>query len=119
MGEVKLNYTFRVDGTVIGSSQIVGDQELIEKLYKIDDLEIEMNREWLYDEDDNNIGETNFIVTKKVAEDFYLENYKDKYEDFKDFLACYIPEEEGQELYSYALSSGNLIDDLGKVYYNE
>ena len=119
MGEIKLNSTVKCGGKILGYSYIRGYEESIDKLYEFDDLEIEMNRAWLYDENDNDIGETNFIVTKKVAEDFYLENYKDKYETFKDFLTCYVPEEEGQALYSYALSCNALVDDLGEVYYND
>lgn len=119
MEEIKMNCKLIIEDEMVSQSRVTVDENLINQLYERDDLEIEMNREWLYNDNDNNIGEINFVVSKKFAEEFYNSNYKEKYPTFKDFLSAYIPEEEGQELYSYALSCNGLIDDLGEVYYNE
>jgi hypothetical protein len=84
--------------------------------------EHELNREWIYDEDDETIGETNFVVpTKWLNETFDRLNNENKfvckYANFEDFEETYEPETDGELIYQEAIKDKTLIEDLGVVMY--
>lgn len=88
------------------------------------EFEYELNRAWIHDEDEDTIGETNFIVpTNWLVETFDELNNEDKfickYDDFKDFIESYEPETDGELIYQHAIKDGTLKEDLGVVMYDE
>lgn len=87
-------------------------------------FEHELNRAWILDEDEDTIGETNFVVpTEWLEETFCKLNEEDKfvckYEDFEDFTDSYEPETDGELIYQCAIKDGALKEDLGVVMYGE
>ena len=82
------------------------------------EFEYELNRAWVYGEDDDEpIGETNFVVNAGFLKGVYDAEFKERYSTFEIFLDAYVPEEDGQRVYELASSSGNLKEDLGIVMY--
>ena len=79
------------------------------------ELEIELNRAWIYNDKDEIIGETNFIVPTKWLNDIFEKYYKTEYTDFEDFLEVYEPETEGEFIYKKAKEESVLKEDLGVV----
>lgn len=80
--------------------------------------EYELNRKWITDNIGENIGETIFVI----SEDFLLLHWEEcpnysKEENIENFLETYIPEEDGQYLYKLAKDTGNLIEDIGEIFY--
>lgn len=85
-------------------------------------FEHELNREWIYDDDEEVVGETNFVVpTKWLIEIFNELNNNNKfvckYNDFEDFEEVYEPETDGELIYQKAIADGVLKEDLGIVMY--
>ena len=90
------------------------------------EVEHELNRAWIYDEydEDESIGETNFVVPTNWLIDTFekLNNEKKfvcKYEDFEDFEKSYEPETDGELIYQCAIKEGMLKEDLGIVMYED
>lgn len=88
------------------------------------EFEHELNRGWIYDEDKDTIGETNFIVsTEWFVNTFNKLNNENKfvckYEDFEGFTDSYTPETDGELIYQCAIKEGALKEDLGVVMYHE
>jgi hypothetical protein len=87
------------------------------------EMEYELNRAWVYDdEDDDPIGETNFVVPAGwFVNTFNKLNNENKfickYEDFEDFIDSYEPETDGELIYQKAIEDGVLKEDIGVVYY--
>lgn len=86
------------------------------------EFEYELNRNWIYDNDEETIGETNFVVpTDWLKEVFNELNAKGKficqYSDFNDFIEIYEPETDGELIYQKAITDGVLREDLGVVMY--
>ena len=82
------------------------------------EIEYELNRAWVYDdEDDDPIGETNFVVPAKWLKDLFEMYYKDEYGDFEMFLDVYEPKTEGKFIYKKAIEDGVLKEDIGVVMY--
>jgi len=81
------------------------------------EFEYELNRAWIYGEDDEPIGETNFVVNAGFLKSVYESEFHDEYDTFEDFLEAYVPEEDGQRVYELAVSSGKLVEDFGEVLY--
>ena len=82
----------------------------------------ELNRAWILDEDEDTIGETNFVVpTDWLEKTFYKLNNKNeficKYDDFEDFIESYEPETDGELIYQQAIKDGALKENLGIVMY--
>ena len=87
-------------------------------------MEIELNRGWILDEDEEEIGETNFVVSldflkelwsrEEVRKEFGLSYEED---DFSSFLDWYDPDVEGQIIYDIAKREGKLVEDIGVVMY--
>lgn len=85
------------------------------------ECEHELNRRWIYDEEEI-IGETNFIVpTKWLKETFDNLNNDNQficyYDNLNDFLETYEPETDGELIYQKAIADGVLKEDLGVVIY--
>lgn len=85
-------------------------------------FEHELNREWIYDKEEEIIGETNFIVpTKWLMETFDKLNNENKfickYDNFEDFEETYEPETDGELIYQKAIQDKSLVEDLGVVMY--
>ena len=88
------------------------------------EFEHELNRGWIYDEEEDIIGETNFVVpTEWFVNTFNKLNNENKfvckYEDIEDFEDSYEPETDGELIYQYAIKDGALKEDLGVVMYFE
>lgn len=88
------------------------------------ECEYELNRAWIYDEDEDTIGETNFVVPANwLMETFSELNNEDKfickYDDFEDFIESYEPETDGELIYKQAIKDSALKEDLGVVMYDE
>lgn len=98
----------------------VTSPEMDKILRSILPCEVELNRAWIYDdEDEDAIGETNFVVSEGFAKKVFEEKYADYYSDFEEFMDVYEPEEEGEYIYQRAIAEGELKEDLGKVLYDE
>lgn len=85
------------------------------------ECEHELNRGWIYDEEEI-IGETNFVVpTKWLKETFDNLNNGNQficyYDNLNDFLETYEPETDGELIYQKAIADGVLKEDLGVVIY--
>lgn len=85
-------------------------------------VEYELNRKWIYDKEEETIGETNFVVSAKwLLEAFDSLNNDNKfickYEDLEDFLDTYELETDGELIYQKAIADGSLKEDLGVVMY--
>lgn len=89
-------------------------------------VEYELNRAWVYDdEDDDPVGETNFVVPAYWLIDLYKKHYAEKktcsghyaYGSLEDFLDIYEPEDEGEFIYKKAIEDGVLVEDIGVVMY--
>lgn len=80
-------------------------------------FEHELNRKWIYDKDDEPIGEINFVVPTKWLRNIFEMYYKDECRDFEMFLDVYEPETEGEFIYQKAIEDGVLIEDIGVVMY--
>lgn len=76
--------------------------------------EYELNRGWITDSDGETIGETNFVISANFLLSHWKEcpNYNAE-DDIEEFLATYVPEEDGQYLYEQAKATGNLVQDIG------
>jgi hypothetical protein len=86
------------------------------------EFEYELNREWIYDEGEDIIGETNFVVpTEWLVNTFNKLSNENKfvfmYKDFEDFVDSYEPETDGELIYQEAIKDGVLVEDLGVVMY--
>ena len=68
------------------------------------DCGYELNREWLYDEDDEIIGERNFVVKVDYFNRIFSELFPN--ENLDEFLDWYEPETDGEKIYQKALSDG-------------
>lgn len=82
-------------------------------------IEITLNREWLHNEEGEEIGEVLFVV----PESFVYENYKscptnNDCEDLDSFFEIYEPETDGLFLYNLAKEQGVIVEDLGKCYFS-
>lgn len=78
--------------------------------------EIELNRKYLYDYDEEDaIGERNFVVP---AEYYYalMADFGMTDAEASDFLDWYDPEVDGQLIYEFALRDGAIVEE-GDHYY--
>lgn len=87
-------------------------------------MEIELNRGWILDEDEEEIGETNFVVSLDYLKELWSREEVRKelgssYEedDFSSFLDWYDPDVEGQIIYDIAKKEGKIVEDIGVVMY--
>lgn len=80
-------------------------------------VEYELNRAWVYDEDNETIGETNFVVPVEWLINLFEMYYIDEYKYLEMFLDVYEPETEGEFIYQKAIEDGVLIEDIGVVMY--
>ena len=88
------------------------------------EIEYELNRAWIYDDEEDTVGETNFVVSSGwLVNTFDKLNNERKfvceYEDIEDFLDSYEPEIDGELIYQCAIKDGMLKEDLGIVMYKE
>ena len=88
------------------------------------EIEYELNRAWIYDDKEDAIGETKFVVSAEwLVNTFDKLNNERKfvceYEDIEDFLDSYEPEADGELIYQCAIKDGMLKEDLGVVIYDE
>ena len=81
------------------------------------EFEYELNREWVYNDDEEVIGETNFVVPADWLRELYDKKYADTYNSFDDFIDCYEPEVDGEFVYQEAIKDKALKEDLGIVMY--
>ena len=79
-------------------------------------FEHELNRAWIYDDEGETIGETNFVVPTFWLLQIWDEHYSE-YDSFDDFLDTYEPEIEGEYIYQKAIEDGVLKEDIGIVMY--
>lgn len=85
-------------------------------------IEYELNRAWIYDDEEDTIGETNFVVSAEWFINTFnkLNNEKKftcEYENLEDFLDSYEPETDGELIYQCAIKDGMLKEDLSTVMY--
>ena len=79
--------------------------------------EIELNRKWLYeDEDDFPIGERNFVIPVEYLFSL-MEMFGVDEDDVSDFLEWYDPETDGELIYEFAVRDGAIIEE-GDHYYS-
>lgn len=86
------------------------------------EMEYELNRAWIYSRgSDEPIGEKNFVVTAEFLCDLweYFKKALGYPQDYTldDFLTVYEPETDGEFIYQFAKRNGELVEDLGSVYY--
>lgn len=81
-------------------------------------IEFELNNKWITNDENNIIGEANFVVADKFLIDLYFIYFKDRFTCLKDLIDLYIPEIEGEFIYQVAKITNNLISDLQVNMYN-
>lgn len=82
-------------------------------------VEYELNREWIYDDEEEPIGETNFVVPAGWLMELFNREYADKHNSLDEFLDVYEPEIDGELIYKKAIEDGVLVGDFGVVMYEE
>ena len=80
-------------------------------------FEYELNRAWINDENDEAIGETNFVVPAKWLKELFDKEFANNYSSLNDFLDVYEPEVDGELIYQKAIVDGVLVEDFGVVMY--
>ena len=80
-------------------------------------VEYELNREWILDEEEEAIGETNFVVGGQWLKKLFDKHFVDEYDSLNEFLEVYEPETEGEFIYQEAIKDSALIEDFGIVMY--
>lgn len=80
-------------------------------------VEYELNRAWILDDEEEPIGETNFVVPGKWLKNLFDKHFANDYGSLNKFLEVYEPEAEGEFIYQEAIKDGVLIEDLGVVMY--
>lgn len=100
------------------------DQNLIKVLHMgIRDIqhELTLNKKWIYDKQDEIIGEDNFVVSQEWFDNFY-ESHKNKFpttndtDDINDFLSVYEPETDGEYIYQHAETEKKIINTFIDIY---
>ena len=81
------------------------------------EFEYELNRGWIYDDDEEVFGEINFVVPADWLRKLYDKRFADRYNSFDDFVDCYEPEVDGEDVYQEAIKEKALKEDLGVVMY--
>lgn len=87
------------------------------------DYEFELNRGWLYNDEEEIYGETNFVVPAcwlfgklpTICQNVILKSD----EDVEDFLNWYEPEVDGEAIYQAAIADGILIEEFDTIYDEE
>lgn len=85
-------------------------------------VEFELNFGYIYDENEEVVGEKNFVVSAewlfenigKICTNVSLETV----EDIMDFLNWYDPEEDGRAIFEAALVDGVLIENAFVTWYD-
>lgn len=72
--------------------------------------EIVLNREWLYDNFDEPVGERNFVISVNYLESIFPLLFP-KEESIIEFLDSYVPEEDGEKIYQKAKSDGQVLEE--------
>lgn len=80
-------------------------------------FEYELNRKYIYDDETEVIGETNFVVPAGWLMELFNKVYTNKYESLDEFLDVYEPETEGEFIYQKAIKDDVLVEDFGVVMY--
>jgi hypothetical protein len=80
-------------------------------------VEYELNRAWILDEEEEPIGETNFVVPGKWLKELYDQQFVSEYDSLNEFLEVYEPEVDGELIYQAAIKDNVLIEDFGIVMY--
>lgn len=74
--------------------------------------ELELNREWIYDDpDDDPVAERNFVIPEKYFNEIFPELFPDE-DDIEEFLDIYEPETDGEKIYQRAKKDGKIIDEF-------
>lgn len=85
-------------------------------------IEFELNFGYVYDDDEEIIGEKNFVVSAewlfanvgKICKNVALETEQ----DINDFLNWYDPEDDGRAIFEAALVDGALIENAFVTWYD-
>lgn len=80
-------------------------------------FQYELNRGYIYDEDDETIGENNFVISAYYMNRIFPELFPG--EDLEDFLDWYDADEEGDVIYQRALEDGEIIEEFTTYYDKE
>lgn len=80
-------------------------------------VEYELNRAWILDDEEEPIGETNFVVGGNWLKNLFDKHFAGEYKSLNEFLEVYEPEVDGEFIYQDAIKDGALIEDLGVVMY--
>lgn len=80
-------------------------------------FQTQLNRAWIYDKnDDEIIGETNFVIRTEYLNKIFKELFSDDYKDLNSFLDVYEPEIEGELIYQRAWADGEIIEEGVNTY---
>lgn len=87
-------------------------------------FEIELNRGWVCNIFEEEIGETNFVIALDYLKELWLrEDVRAKFNshygenDLSLFLDIYDPDTEGQIIYDIAKAEDKIIEDIGVTLY--
>ena len=80
-------------------------------------FEYELNRKYIYDDEVEVIGETNFVVPAGWLMELFDKVYANKYASLDELLDVYEPETEGEFIYQKAIKDDVLVEDFGVVMY--
>ena len=80
-------------------------------------VEYELNRAWILDDEEEPIGEINFVVGGNWLKKLFDKHFADEYKSLNEFLEVYEPEVDGEFIYQEAIKDNALIEDCGVVMY--
>lgn len=80
-------------------------------------VEYELNRAWILDDEEESIGETNFVVGGTWLKNLFDKHFAGEYKSLNEFLEVYEPEVDGEFIYQEAIKDDALIEDLAVVMY--
>lgn len=83
-------------------------------------VEYELNRAYIYNEDGEAIGETNFVVPADWFVQMFGETIWGELRtgiSIEEFFEEYVPEYDGEFVYQEAIKDGVLVEDIGIVMY--
>ena len=73
--------------------------------------ELELNREYIYDKENEILAEVNFVIDEEYFLSIFSELFPDE-KDIDDFLDAYIPEEDGMKIYERAIEDNKIKEEF-------
>ena len=73
--------------------------------------ELELNREYIYDKENEILAEVNFVINEEYFLSIFPELFPNE-KNINDFLDAYVPEEDGMKIYERAVVDGKIKEEF-------